>query len=62
MESSIEKLLKELRAESGPAIISQEEYRQAAKEINAEMEIFSQEQRAYFAQSIESARKAYITF
>lgn len=62
MESSIEKLFKELREESGPPVISKEECAKATKEINDKMEIFAQEQRVYFAQSIESARHAYITF
>ena len=60
--SSIDDLLQELREESGPPVISEEEYRQAEKEINARMEEFAREQRAYFAYSIESARHSYITF
>jgi hypothetical protein len=62
MESSVDKLFKELREKSGPPVISEEEYKQAEREINAKMEEFAREQRAYFAYSIESARNAYITF
>jgi hypothetical protein len=61
-QGTIFDLLEELRKESGPPKITEEEYRKAAREINAEMKKFAIEQRAYFAQSIESARKAYITF
>lgn len=60
--SSIDKLLEELREESGPSQITKEEYEKAAREINKEMEEFNIEWRADMAQSIESAKHAYITF
>jgi hypothetical protein len=62
MGSSVDKLFKELREQSGPPLISEEEYKQAESEINAKMEEYAREQRAYFAYSIESARHAYLTF
>ena len=61
-ESSIDKLLRELREESGPPIISEEEYRRAEKEINKEMEEFGRKWRLYMQQSRESARRAYLNY
>lgn len=63
LENSSNALLAELEAlSSGPPQVSEEEYRQAEREINAHMEKYDLEWRAYMAQSIESAKHAYITW
>lgn len=46
---------------NGPGI-SKEDYAKAEAEINARMEEFDQDCRAYFAMSRESASHAYPTF
>lgn len=56
--SPIQELIAEL-SKNGPGI-SKEAYEKAEKEINEKMEAFAIEQRAYFAMSVESSRKAYI--
>jgi hypothetical protein len=56
----VEKRVKE--RESGPNVISEEEYRKAEKDINEKMEKFEIEHRAYMAYSREAASKTYITF
>lgn len=60
--NNIYDLLKELKEQSGPPVISKEEYEKAARDINKTMEEYDTEWRAYMAQSIESAKHAYITF
>jgi hypothetical protein len=62
MKNSIKEALKELNKNSSKNIISDEDFTKAKEEINKKMEQFSIEQKAYFAESIESARKAYLTF
>lgn len=60
--NSIVLLLEKLKSEHPQTIVSEEEYSQAEKRINNEMEAFSIEQRIYFNESAQSARKAYLTF
>jgi hypothetical protein len=48
--------------ESGPNILTKEDYQKAEKDINEHMERFEIEYRAYMAYSREAARKAYMTF
>ncbi len=60
--SSIALLLEKLKKEHPQTVITEEEYLQAEKRINSEMEAFSIEQRAYFNQSVQAASKAYLTF
>jgi hypothetical protein len=55
-------VLAELNKNSGKKIVSDEDFRRAEKEINAAMEKFDIEHRAYMAQSRISASKAFLNF
>lgn len=61
-KSSIEMVFELLNAGKETPVLTREQYKQAEKEINAKMEVYAIEQRAYFNQSIQSASTAYLTF